>query len=107
MCEVAFGDLYVFDGERFTTAAVLGAPPAYVESRKHTPPNPYAPGTVSARIVETRRPVHVLDLTAEDAYRTKLPSRRVVTDFGVRTILAVPRLRNDTVVGFIMFIDAR
>jgi PAS domain S-box-containing protein len=102
LCEVAFGDLYTFDGACFTTAAALGAPAAYVESRKRTPPNPNAPGTVSARLLETKRPVHVLDITAEEAHRAGLPSRRVVSDFGVRTILAVPLLRDDAVVGMIM-----
>jgi PAS domain S-box-containing protein len=102
LCEVAFGDLYTFDGACFTTAAALGAPAAYVESRKRTPPNPNAPGTVSARLLETKRPVHVLDITDEEAHRAGLPSRRVVSDFGVRTILAVPLLRDDAVVGMIM-----
>jgi PAS domain S-box-containing protein len=102
LCEVAFGDLYTFDGACFTTAAALGTPAAYVESRKRTPPNPNAPGTVSARLLETKRPVHVLDITDEEAHRAGLPSRRVVSDFGVRTILAVPLLRDDAVVGMIM-----
>src|SRR3954451_20678926 len=79
LCEAAFGDLYTFDGERCSTAAVRGAPAAYAEARRATPPDPTAPGTVSARILETKSPVHVADITAEDAYRDGLPSRRVVS----------------------------
>jgi hypothetical protein len=40
LCEAAFGDLYTFDGKRFNTAAVRGAPAAYVEARRRTPPDP-------------------------------------------------------------------
>jgi adenylate cyclase len=102
LCEAAFGDLYTFDGGRFSTTAVRGAPSDYIERRRETPPDPNKSGTVSSRILDTKQPVHVLDITAEDAHRAGLPSRRVVSDSGVRTVLAVPLLRDERVVGFVM-----
>jgi adenylate cyclase len=101
LCETAFGELNTFDGTRFSTAAVRGETPDYLERRRQNPPDPSKPGTMSARILDTRCPVHVLDIAAEAAHKTGLPSRRVVSDTGVRTALAVPLLRDEQVVGFI------
>jgi GAF domain-containing protein len=101
LCEAAFGELATSDGTRFSIAAVRGETPDYVERRRQTPPDPSKPGTISARILNTRYPVHVLDIAAEEAHLTGLPSRRVVSDTGVRTVLAVPLLRDEQVIGFI------
>ncbi len=102
LCDAAFGDLYTYDGVRFHTGAVKGASPEYAELRRKSPPNPSAPGTVSARILETKRPLQVLDLQAEEFYATSLASRRVLVDIGgARSLLAVPLLKDDAVFGYI------
>ncbi len=102
LCGAAFGDLYTYDGARFHTAALKGASPEYVDLRRKSPPNPSVPGTVSARILETKRSLQVLDLQAEELYATSLASRRVLVDIGgARSLLAVPLLKDDAVFGYI------
>jgi signal transduction histidine kinase len=101
LCGTAFGYLDTFDGERFSTAAVLGFPPAFAEFRKLNPPN-YGPGTIPERLLAGARVVHVLDLKAEEAYATGEPNRSAIVDLGgARTCLVVPLLHDDTVRGHI------
>ncbi len=73
LCEAAFGELHTYDGERFHTAALRGVPAAYAEVRAKTPPSG-RPGTGAARILEARRPVHILDLMAGEGYQTNCGS---------------------------------
>src|SRR3954453_24046442 len=71
------------------------------EFRKHNPPPPASSG--SARILKTKRPVHIPDLMAEEDYQSGDPSSRAIVDLGgARTALAVPLLKDEAVVGFIM-----
>jgi PAS domain S-box-containing protein len=102
LCGAAFGELHTYDGERFRTAALRGVPAAYAEVRVKIPPTSQ-PGTGGARLLETKRPVHTLDLMAEEAYRRGDPSRRAMVDLGgARTALGVPLLKDETVLGDIL-----
>ena len=102
LCRAGLGELHTYDGERFHTAAVRGASAAYAAARAKIPPTS-APGTGSARILETKRPVHVADLMAEEAYQAGVASRRALVDLGgARTAMAVPLLKDDAVIGMIM-----
>jgi GAF domain-containing protein/anti-sigma regulatory factor (Ser/Thr protein kinase) len=102
LCGAAFGEMQTYDGERFQMAALRGLPPRYAEfrtSRTHV----YGPGTIPARLLAGERPVHVLDITAEDAYRDGEPNRLALADLGgARTVLAVPLLKEGGVIGFIV-----
>jgi GAF domain-containing protein/3-mercaptopyruvate sulfurtransferase SseA len=101
LCGAAFGELHTFDGERFHTAAQRDGPPHFVAVRAKTSLSG-RPGTASGRILETRRTLHIPDLKAEDAYRTGEPTRRDSVDLGgIRTLLAVPLLKDDNVLGLI------
>src|ERR1051325_4192868 len=53
LCGADFGTFALHEGGLFKTAATRGVPTAFVEYRKNNPP-PYGPGTVVARILETR-----------------------------------------------------
>jgi GAF domain len=76
-------------------------PPAFAEFRKNNPPV-YGPGTGPARILAGERVVHIVDLKSGDAYRTGDPNRRAVVDLGgARTVLLVPLLKNESILGFI------
>jgi PAS domain S-box-containing protein len=101
LCGAAFGELHTFDGARFHTAAQRGGPPEFVAVKAKTSLSG-RPGTASGRILETRRTLHIPDLKAEDAYRTGQPTRRDSVDLGgIRTLLAVPLLKDDNVVGLV------
>src|SRR6201988_2607831 len=101
LCGAAFGQLGIYDGEHFHTAAQRGVPAAYVEYRKQNPPK-YGPGTMPQRILDGERVVHVSDLKEEEAYRVGEPNRRALVDLGkARTSLAVALAKNDKVLGYL------
>jgi GAF domain-containing protein/two-component sensor histidine kinase len=100
LCRAAFGSLYTYDGDRFLSAAQRGVPPAYAEFRAHHPPTLAKGGGVAA-LVETRKPVHILDTAAHELYRAGQPGIRAMVELGgVRTSLIVPLLKDDVLLGF-------
>ena len=100
LCGAAFGSLYTYDGEHFRSAAQRGVPAAYAEYRAGNPPVPRH--GIPARLLATRRPVHVVDVTLEDHYRAgEADVRAMAALAGTRTILCVPLLKDDAVLGFI------
>src|SRR5215467_13047500 len=102
LCEAAFGELETYDGERFHSAAMRGLPSPYAEfrtSRTHV----YGPGTVPARFLAGEHLIHVADVKAEKAYLEGERNRRALVDLGgARTVMAVPLLKEDTLLGFII-----
>jgi two-component system NtrC family sensor kinase len=101
LCEAEFGLLSTCDGGQIRTVSTRGVPPGFAEFRKNNPPV-YGPGTGPARILAGERVVHIVDLKSGDAYRTGDPNRRAVVDLGgARTVLLVPLLKNEFVIGFI------
>ena len=84
------------DGEVYRVAATYGAYPEFIEIAKQ---NPLPPGRQSAtgRAVLERRVVHIHDVFDDPEYTWV--GRQTA---GVRTILAVPMLREDIVVGVII-----
>ena len=102
LCAADFGVLNTFDGELFHTAATRGLPPVYDEYRRSQPLE-YGPGTAPARLLQGEPIVEIPDLRESDAYRRGEPNRRALVDLGgARSILAVPLLKNDQVVGNVM-----
>ena len=101
LCEAAFGSMYTYDGERFHSAAHRGVPAAYAEFRTNNPPKPL-PGSGVAQVLATRRPAHILDLIAEAGYLAGGTGARAMSDLGgIRTLLVVPLVKDDSVLGII------
>ncbi|MFY9952565.1 GAF domain-containing protein, partial [Bradyrhizobium sp.] len=102
LCGADFGVLNTFDGELFHTAATRGLPPAYDEYRRSQALE-YGPGTAPARLLQGEPIVEILDLKDSEAYRADEPNRRALVDLGgARSLLAVPLLRDERVVGNVM-----
>jgi len=99
LCGAALGELHTFDGAVFRTVAIQGGSPEFVELRMKNPPNPSDPGTISARILQTRRPVHVLDMKAEDVRNTRRGAQLDLS--GARSFVAVPLLKDEAVFGYV------
>ncbi|HYC17590.1 MAG TPA: GAF domain-containing protein [Pseudolabrys sp.] len=101
LCEAKFGTLYLRDGDTFRAAAFHNAPPAFIEARKGRAIDP-APESTFARAASTKQVVQVLDSTKREAYRKGDPFLVAGADLGgYRTIISVPMLRNDELVGVI------
>jgi GAF domain-containing protein len=101
ICEAKFGAMYFREGDDFRTVAMHGAPQALVEARLHKLGHP-GPNTALGRTVQTRDSVQIEDITADRAYAERDPQRVAVVELGgVRTLLSVPLLKDNEVIGAI------
>src|ERR1700710_2715077 len=102
VCASKFGTMYLREGDAFRTVAMYGAPPAYEEVRMRQPLFHPGPGTGLGRTARTRQVVHVADVTAEQAYTERDSMRTTaVEQGGVRTLLSVPMLKENELIGAI------
>jgi two-component system, NtrC family, sensor kinase len=101
ICQAKFGLLYLCDGEVFRAAAFHNAPPAFMEQRRRGPIHPRA-DTALGRVAMTKQVVHIADATAGPAYRERDPHIIAAVELGgFRTVLAVPMLKENELVGVI------
>src|SRR5215472_10425220 len=85
----------------FRAVAMYNPPPAYAEARRREPVTRFGPGTATSRATKTKQPVQIADIRAEPAYAND-PQRLVILELaGARTLVAVPMLKEDEVVGVI------
>src|SRR5262249_55604663 len=102
ICEAKFGSLYLYDGARFRVGALHNAPAAFAEFRRREPVFDPPPGTAFAQIVATKRTVHTPDITLEKGYIDRNPIIVASVELaGFRTVLAVPMLKDDNLIGCI------
>jgi GAF domain-containing protein len=102
VCASKFGTMYLREGDAFRTVAMYGAPPAYEEVRMRQPLFHPGPGTGLGRTALTKQVVHVADVTTEQAYTERDSMRTTaVEQGGVRTLLSVPMLKEDELIGAI------
>jgi GAF domain-containing protein len=83
--------------------ATHNMPPAFVEYRRRSPFRP-SPKTAAARMVATKAVVHHVDVTAEQAHIVQSDPHYVaaVELGGSRTVMAVPMLKEDELIGAIL-----
>jgi signal transduction histidine kinase len=95
LCEAERAFLFRFDGEFLRSVASCNVSP---ELRDFVDRNPIAPGrhSISARAALERRTVHVSDVQADPEYAYAVRDERPI-----RTLLAVPMLKGDDLVGTI------
>ncbi len=103
LCEAKFGTLYLRDGDAFHAASLHNAPRAFAEDyRKRGLIRP-GPGTALGRLIRTNQVVHIADATTEQAYIEGDPLFVTAVKLGgYRTILGVPMLRENELVGAIV-----
>ena len=101
ICEAEFGNFFLREGETFRAVAWHGEA-TYVGNWQRQPlaiktDEPHIP---LARLVETRQRVHVADLREDVAYTSGFaPLVALVDKGGARTLLIVPMLKEQTLVG--------
>jgi GAF domain-containing protein len=104
ICEARFGAMYLNEGSAFRTVAMHNAPPALAEMRRRNPVFRPNPRIALARAAATKQTVQIADVLAEPGYLDPLPgfsSPQIVTLGGARTVVAVPMLKKDELVGVI------
>ena len=100
ICGAKFGMLFLPEGDDgYRIVALHGAPPAFAESRRREPVISLNPATTLGRVAATKQVVQVEDIRADPAY-TGDPTRSSLLDLsGARTMLNVPMLKDDELVG--------
>src|SRR5262245_53415564 len=98
LCEASFGTLALYEGEAFRLVAMHNAPPAFNEARLREPMIRLGPRHHLTRLAETKRLVHLDDLSTDPAAAPYLARFA-----GARTLLTVPMLREIDLVGAIAF----
>jgi GAF domain-containing protein len=104
ICDAKFGNIYRWDGETGHVVAMHNTPGAFAEQRKRSPPWRPGPKTPLGRMLATKSVVHVANLATEDTYIAQRDPTVVaaVELGGVRTFIAVPMLKENEPVGFIL-----
>jgi GAF domain-containing protein/HAMP domain-containing protein len=104
LCEASFGVLCTYHGASFRATALRGVPAAYAKFLTAGPLRP-GPGNGLARVAAGEKVVHVLDVAAEDTYRSGEVLRRALVDLGgARTALTVALPKDDALLGaFIIY----
>src|SRR6516164_6704367 len=97
ICEAKFGMLLLYDGKEFRTVALHDLPPAYADALRAQPVPEASPGDALFTLVDTKQVVQIADIATEPAYAGSRPKALG----GVRTLLIVPMLKEDKLVGAI------
>jgi signal transduction histidine kinase len=98
LCDAHLGTLALFDGEKYEYVAQRGGNPEFIE-RLFSGPRIPVEGTNFWRLISERRPIHVRDLVNNPQLHSRNP---VLLNAGARTLVAVPMLKEERVVGGIV-----
>jgi class 3 adenylate cyclase len=101
ICDATFGNVYRWDGDALHLVATHNTPPAFAEARRRSLRRRDGGNQMLTRILATKTPVHVVDAAALPGYidRSDLPAVQTVELGGVRTLLAVPMLKEGELIG--------
>jgi GAF domain-containing protein len=102
ICEAQFGTMWLREGDAFRAVALHNAPSAYEERRRNRSfrPADLHPKSVFRRLLETRQVIHIADLRVDQGYLDGAPTTIDVAEAaGARTVLMVPMLKGNHLVG--------
>ena len=102
LCEAKFGNLFLYEEGAFHTVALFGVPAELINSRSRKPVLRPAANVPLTRAATTKQVQHVPDIAAEQAYAERDPAIVSIVELGgARTLVAVPILKEDKLVGVI------
>ena len=102
ICEAKFGTLYRTEGDSVRCVAMHGVPKAFAEERRRVPVIRPAPTTALARALATKQPVQIADVRDYPDPPSGYTVGTLPKLAGARTLLAVPMLKDDKLVGAIV-----
>ena len=101
LCGAEFGTLSLYDGEEFRNVALHNLPKGIAETRLRERFRPH-PKSGMAYVADTKTVAHIEDLRAQPPYLEGDPAVVAIADLGgARTILIVPMLKEERLVGAI------
>jgi two-component system NtrC family sensor kinase len=97
LCDADLAAVHRQQGENYRVIATYGGPPNHRDLAGSVP---FAPGrgSVIARTVLERKPIHVADVLADPEYGLQAAQKEI----GYRTVLGVPLLREGSPIGVIV-----
>jgi class 3 adenylate cyclase len=104
LCRAKFGNLYLSTEDGFRYVAMHGVPSEYAEMAKRQPRGVVAqhPHTPLSRMARSKKVVHVPDLMLDEGYIQRDPRIVALVETArARTIVIVPMLKDDELVGAI------
>ena len=105
ICDAKFGNIYRWDGEALHHVATHNTPSAFADYRRRSPHYRPDPKTGIGRMLETKSVVHVADLAAAQTYAERNPDTVAAVELGgIRTLLAVPMLKENEFIGAVMLV---
>jgi len=94
ICAAKFGFLWLADGDGFRAVGLHGVPPGVPHQAPRDQIVRFGPDTPFGRMIETKRLVHVADITVEPAYRNGSSLVELADIARARTLLLVPMYAN-------------
>ena len=103
LCEANLGTLLLYEGGPFRVASLSGAPSAWAAFRRRDPiVRPGRKDDPLCRVAATKQLQHIADIRTEKAYIEHDPPIVAMADMsGARTLLVVPMLKENELVGVI------
>jgi len=101
ICAARFGVLFLAEGNTYRVVAMHNVPESYREVRQREPTFRTTPSHPLARVAATKQMLQIADLQADASYAESDPSsyRAMVGLAGARTMLLVPMLRENELIG--------
>ena len=101
VCGAEFGSMNLIEGDSLRQAALYNAPAAFAAARANKVFRPHPQGLMAAA-VRTKKAVQIADVRATAAYLERAPYAVELAELGgARTVVVVPMLREDEVIGSI------
>src|SRR6516225_10228964 len=98
ICEANFANLALVQGGEFRMVAMHGAPRAFEDLRlRREPKIPMGGITPLRHLFETKRIIHIADVTAEEPFASSAVAKLA----GARTLVGVPMFKDNELIGAI------
>jgi GAF domain-containing protein len=104
ICDAKFGTLHLREGDAFRIVAMHGVPPAVAE-KLQVGPRRSPPNSGLGRLLRTKQTVHIADVLTEPGFFEGPPGfsgAQLTMLAGARTLVAVPMIKENELVGAIM-----
>ena len=99
ICDAQFGNIYRWEGEKLHSLATHNTPSAFAEARQRISIRPGGKNPLG-QMIATKKLVHTLDMAATESYADREPVTVAAVELGgVRTLLAVPMVKENQLVG--------
>jgi GAF domain-containing protein len=95
ICEASFGNLLLYENAAFRHVALYNAPQAWAAEQQRDPIAPRRTAYFLYRVADTKQVTHIADVALEN------PDEPIAKVAGARTLLIVPMLKENDLVGVI------